>query len=128
MASIGPRRTATDARDRASLSRPLLLPVTIRGSPHNAEVSRYPCWMSAWVPRPPEQPPSFLEGDRFRVLCEIEPPRKPDIDHVRDQIEVLKPVTDAFLIPDNHLGRATESSGSLAPEVAYMGGSSVACL
>jgi len=84
--------------------------------------------MTAWVPRPPEQPPSFLEGDRFRVLCEIEPPRKPDIDHVRNQIEVLNPVADAFLIPDNHLGRATVSSVSVAHEVAYMGGRSIACL
>jgi len=84
--------------------------------------------MTAWVPRPPQAPPSFLGTDRFTVLCEIEPPRKPDIDRVRDQIEVLNPVTDAFLIPDNHLGRATVSSVSVAHEVAYMGGRSIACL
>ena len=80
------------------------------------------------VPRPPEPPPSFLEGDRFRILCEIEPPRKPDIEHVREQIDVLNPVVDAFLIPDNHLGRATVSSVAVAHEVAYMGGQSIACL
>ncbi|HWC13745.1 MAG TPA: methylenetetrahydrofolate reductase [Actinomycetota bacterium] len=80
------------------------------------------------VPNPPEPPPSFLEGDAFRVLCEIEPPRKPDIEHVREQIDVLNPVVDAFLIPDNHLGRATVSSVAVAHEVAYMGGRSIACL
>lgn len=80
------------------------------------------------VPRPPTPPPSFLEDGPFRVLCEIEPPRKPDIEHVRRQIDVLKPVTDGFLIPDNHLGRATVSSVSVAHEVAYMGGLSIACM
>ena len=80
------------------------------------------------VPQPPAAPPSFLEGDGFSVLCEIEPPRKPDITHVRNQIDVLNPVVDAFLIPDNHLGRATVSSVAVAHEVAYMGGRSIACL
>ena len=80
------------------------------------------------VPQPPTPPPSFLHGDGFRVLCEIEPPRKPDIEHVREQIDVLNPVVDAFLIPDNHLGRATVSSVAVAHEVAYMGGRSIACL
>jgi methylenetetrahydrofolate reductase (NADPH) len=76
----------------------------------------------------PDQPPSFLEADGFTVLCEIEPPRQPDIQHVRHQIEVLNPVVDAFLIPDNHLGRATVSSVAVAHEVAYLGGRSIACL
>jgi 5,10-methylenetetrahydrofolate reductase len=80
------------------------------------------------VPQPPEPPPSFLDGGRFSILCEIEPPRAPDIDHVREQIEVLAPVADAFLIPDNHLGRATVSSVAVAHEVAYLGGRSIACL
>lgn len=80
------------------------------------------------VPNPPAPPPSFLEGGQFRVLCEIEPPRKPDMGHVREQIDVLNPVVDAFLIPDNHLGRATVSSVAVAHEVAYMGGRSIACL
>lgn len=80
------------------------------------------------VPQPPTPPPSFLEGTDFRVLCEIEPPRKPDIEHVRQQIDTLNPVVDAFLIPDNHLGRATVSSVAVAHEVAYMGGRSIACL
>ena len=84
--------------------------------------------MNANVPRPPKPPPSFLEGDSFRILCEIEPPREPDMSHVHEQIEALKPVVDAFLIPDNHLGRATVSSVAVAHEVAYLGGRSIACM
>ena len=80
------------------------------------------------VPKPPTPPPSVLGNGRFSVLCEIEPPRRPDIEHVREQIDVLRPVTDGFLIPDNHLGRATVSSVSVAHEVAYMGGLSIACM
>jgi methylenetetrahydrofolate reductase (NADPH) len=80
------------------------------------------------VPQPPQPPPSFLDGDGFKVLCEIEPPRRPEITEVREQIHVLAPVADAFLIPDNHLGRATVSSVAVAHEVAYMGGRSIACV
>jgi methylenetetrahydrofolate reductase (NADPH) len=80
------------------------------------------------VPPPPAPPPSFLDREGWSVLCEIEPPRRPDIEHVRDQIDALKPVADAFLIPDNHLGRATVSSVAVAHEVAYMGGRSIACI
>jgi len=80
------------------------------------------------VPPPPEPPPSFLDAGRFTVLCEIEPSRRPDVEHVRRQIDVLRPVTDAFLIPDNHLGRATVSSVAVAHEVAYMGGRAIACM
>ncbi|MGH2750845.1 MAG: methylenetetrahydrofolate reductase [Actinomycetota bacterium] len=80
------------------------------------------------VPSPPEPPPSFLDRGEFSILCEIEPSRKPNIDHVRTQIDVLNPVVDAFLIPDNHLGRATVSSVAVAHEVAYMGGRSIACI
>jgi methylenetetrahydrofolate reductase (NADPH) len=83
---------------------------------------------SSEVPPPPRPPPSFLEKDGFAILCEIEPPRRPDIENVRRQIETLGPVTDAFLIPDNHLGRATVSSVAVAHEVGYMGGASIACL
>lgn len=80
------------------------------------------------VEPPPVAPPSFLDGDRFSILCELEPPRRPDMSHVHEQIQALKPVSDAFLIPDNHLGRATVSSVSVAHEVAYMGGRSIACM
>lgn len=80
------------------------------------------------VPPPPEQPPSPLDKDGFSIVCEIEPPRRPDIEPVRKQIDTLKPVSDAFLIPDNHLGRATVSSVAVAHEVAYMGGRGIACV
>jgi 5,10-methylenetetrahydrofolate reductase len=64
----------------------------------------------------------------FSTVCEIEPPTRPDLTRVRHQIGVLAPVADAFLIPDNHLGRATVSSVAVAHEVEAMGGRSIACL
>src|SRR5690606_34737363 len=64
----------------------------------------------------------------FATVCEIEPPTRPDLTRVRHQIGVLAPVADAFLIPDNHLGRATVSSVAVAAEVQAMGGRSIACL
>jgi 5,10-methylenetetrahydrofolate reductase len=64
----------------------------------------------------------------FEVISEIEPATRPDLTRVRHQVGVLSPVTDAFLIPDNHLGRATVSSIAVAHEVANMGVRSVACL
>src|ERR1700731_3387722 len=64
----------------------------------------------------------------FEVMCEIEPPTRPDLKYVRHQIGVLSPVADAFLIPDNHIGRATVSSIAVAHEVGAMGGRSIACL
>jgi methylenetetrahydrofolate reductase (NADPH) len=72
--------------------------------------------------------PSLLERAEFSILCEIEPPRRPELDSVRRQIDALKPVVDAFLVPDNHLGRATVSSIAVAHEVARSGSCSVACL
>jgi methylenetetrahydrofolate reductase (NADPH) len=64
----------------------------------------------------------------FELICEIEPPTAPDLTRVRHQIGVLSPVATAFLIPDNHIGRATVSSVAVAHEVAAMGGRSIACL
>ncbi|MFZ0667203.1 MAG: hypothetical protein WAM97_15735 [Acidimicrobiales bacterium] len=64
----------------------------------------------------------------FEVISEIEPATRPDLTRVRHQVGVLAPVTDAFLIPDNHLGRATVSSVAVAHEVASMGVRSIACL
>ena len=64
----------------------------------------------------------------FQVVCEIEPPTRPDLMHVRHQIGTLSKTADAFLIPDNHLGRATVSSVAVAHEVEAMGGRSIACL
>lgn len=62
------------------------------------------------------------------MVCEIEPPTRPDLKGVRHQIGVLSSVASAFLIPDNHLGRATVSSVAVAHEVEAMGGRSIACL
>jgi 5,10-methylenetetrahydrofolate reductase len=64
----------------------------------------------------------------FEIVCEIEPPTRPDLKHVRHQIGTLSRVADSFLIPDNHLGRATVSSVAVAHEVEAMGGRSIACL
>jgi methylenetetrahydrofolate reductase (NADPH) len=67
-------------------------------------------------------------GSPFEVVCEVEPPTRPDLMHVRHQIGVLSKVASAFLIPDNHIGRATVSSIAVAHEVERMGGRSIACL
>lgn len=67
-------------------------------------------------------------GDRFELVCEIEPPTRPDLTRVRHQIGVLSAVARTFLVPDNHLGRATVSSIAVAREVDAMGGRSIACL
>ena len=64
----------------------------------------------------------------FEIVCEVEPTTRPDLKHVRHQIGVLGKVASAFLIPDNHLGRATVSSVAVAHEVERMGGRSIACL
>jgi 5,10-methylenetetrahydrofolate reductase len=64
----------------------------------------------------------------FQLVCEIEPPTRPELTRVRHQIGVLSPVASTFLIPDNHIGRATVSSVAVAHEVEAMGGRSIACL
>jgi methylenetetrahydrofolate reductase (NADPH) len=64
----------------------------------------------------------------FEIVCEIEPPVRPDLKRVRHQIGVLSSVAGSFLIPDNHIGRATVSSVAVAHEVEAMGGRSIACL
>ncbi|GIH18381.1 methylenetetrahydrofolate reductase [Rugosimonospora africana] len=69
-----------------------------------------------------------MTSPSFDLICEIEPPTKPDLRRVRHQIGVLAPVAHSFLIPDNHIGRATVSSIAVAHEVAAMGGRSIACL
>ncbi len=67
-------------------------------------------------------------GRPFEIVCEIEPATTPDLTRVRHQIGVLSPVVTTFLIPDNHIGRATVSSVAVAHEVQQMGGRSIACL
>src|SRR6201998_550048 len=64
----------------------------------------------------------------FEIVCEIEPPVRPDLTHARHQIGVLTAVSGTFLIPDNHIGRATVSSIAVAHEVQAMGGTTTACL
>jgi methylenetetrahydrofolate reductase (NADPH) len=64
----------------------------------------------------------------FDVVCEVEPATRPDLMHVRHQIGVMSRIASAFLIPDNHIGRATVSSIAVAHEVALMGGRSIACI
>lgn len=69
----------------------------------------------------------MAHGD-FEVICEIEPATTPDLTRVRHQIGVMAPVASSFLIPDNHIGRATVSSVAVAHEVQAMGGRAMACL
>jgi methylenetetrahydrofolate reductase (NADPH) len=64
----------------------------------------------------------------FELICEVEPATRPDVMHVRHQIGVMSRIATAFLIPDNHIGRATVSSIAVAHEVALMGGRAIACL
>ena len=64
----------------------------------------------------------------FELVCEVEPATRPDLKHVRHQIGVLSSIAGTFLIPDNHIGRATISSVAVAHEVEAMGGRSIACL
>lgn len=70
----------------------------------------------------------LAQSDDLKVLCELEPATRPDLRQVRRQVALLDGVTDAYLVPDNHLGRATVSSIAVAGEVASLGGSSVACV
>jgi 5,10-methylenetetrahydrofolate reductase len=64
----------------------------------------------------------------FELICEVEPATQPDLMRVRHQIGVLSSISSSFLIPDNHIGRATVSSIAVAHEVARMGGRAIACL
>jgi 5,10-methylenetetrahydrofolate reductase len=67
-------------------------------------------------------------AERFELICEIEPATTPDLMRVRHQIGALSAVASVFLIPDNHIGRATVSSVAVAHEVGLMGGRAIACL
>src|SRR6185436_16080093 len=69
-----------------------------------------------------------MVDERFGIVCEIEPATRPDLMRVRHQIGVMSRIASSFLIPDNHIGRATVSSIAVAHEVALMGGRSIACL
>jgi methylenetetrahydrofolate reductase (NADPH) len=69
-----------------------------------------------------------MSGRDFKIVCEVEPATRPDLMHVRHQIGSMSRVASSFLIPDNHIGRATVSSIAVAHEVALMGGDAIACL
>jgi methylenetetrahydrofolate reductase (NADPH) len=69
-----------------------------------------------------------VEPRDFALVCEIEPATRPDLRYVRHQIGVMSRIASGFLIPDNHIGRATVSSIAVAHEVTLMGGRSIACL
>src|SRR5215212_7570655 len=64
----------------------------------------------------------------FEVVCEIEPATWPDLTRVRHQTGVLSTIATRFLIPDNHIGRATVSTVAVAREVGQMGCRAVACI
>lgn len=64
----------------------------------------------------------------FELICEVEPATTPDLRDVRHQIGVMSRPATAFLIPDNHIGRATVSSIAVAHEVELMGGRAIACI
>src|SRR3954468_1337575 len=64
----------------------------------------------------------------FEIVCEVEPATWPGLTRVRHQVGVMSRVASRFLIPDNHIGRATVSSIAVAHEVDLMGMHAVACL
>src|SRR4051794_6870026 len=70
----------------------------------------------------------LLVKSGFELVCEVEPAVEPDLMHVRHQIGVMSRIASAFLIPDNHIGRATVSSIAVAHEVELIGGRAIACL
>lgn len=52
-------------------------------------------------------------GD-LNISCKLEPATRPGLRRVPSQIALLDGVIDAYLVPDNHLGRVTVSSRLLA--------------
>jgi methylenetetrahydrofolate reductase (NADPH) len=69
-----------------------------------------------------------MASSGFEWICEIQPPTTPDLVHLRHQIRTLRTVATAYLVPDNHVGRATVSSIAVAHEADRMGGRAIACL
>ncbi len=61
-------------------------------------------------------------SESLKILCELEPATKPDLRHVRRQVALLNGVSDAYLVPGNHLSRATGSSIAVAGEIASWAG------
>ncbi len=69
-----------------------------------------------------------MDGRPFEVVWELEPPTRPDLTHLHRQVDHLGPRASAFLVPDNHTGRATVSSIVVAHEVQRRGARAVACV
>ena len=67
-------------------------------------------------------------GSGFDLLCEIDPPTRPDLAAVRRQITAFLPVVTRFIVPDNPLGKACLSGLAVAHEVEQAGGRSLVCL
>ena len=91
----------------------------------------YPAFLPVWRLRSATLSGTYsglVTTDAFSVVCEVEPATRADLMHVRHQIGVMSRIASSFLIPDNHIGRATVSSIAVAHEVALMGGRSIACL
>jgi len=65
--------------------------------------------------------PSTNGATGFRLIYEIDPPREPATRKFFRQLEIFGGVVDAFLIPDNHLGRPALSSVTLAVEACRQG-------
>lgn len=64
----------------------------------------------------------------FRIVWEIESPAAPDLARLAPQFAAARTVTDVVLATDNHLGRATVSSVTVAGEARRAGLEPVACL
>jgi 5,10-methylenetetrahydrofolate reductase len=65
----------------------------------------------------------------FEIIWELDPPTRPDLTRLHDQLNVLNESSSTFLVPDNHTGRATVSSIAVAAEVQrWGGGRAIACI
>lgn len=64
----------------------------------------------------------------FEVIWEIEPPASSGIDQLHRQLDSARDAATSVLVPDNHTGRATVSSITVARIVTEMGMPAIACL
>ncbi len=64
----------------------------------------------------------------FEIICEIEAATKPNFDVIHEQVATMAEVASSFLVPDNHLGRATISSLAVAREISLAGAQPIVCL
>jgi methylenetetrahydrofolate reductase (NADPH) len=64
----------------------------------------------------------------FEVVCEIDPPARPEAPDLGARVDALAPIATRFLVPDGHTGRAAVSSLVLAAGVQARGHRAVACL